>query len=50
MVNRINTVPSQSTQPKDTPKNNTAVRAADSGSAQANKLVSEAVKYFKLSK
>ncbi len=50
MVIRIKADPSQSIQPNDTPKKSTEVIAADKGSAQANKLVSEADKYFKLSR
>ena len=50
IVKRMNPDPSQSIQPKATPKKRTDVKAADNGSAHANKLVSEADKYFKLSK
>lgn len=50
IVNKINTVPIQSIHPKATLKNTTDVIAADKGSAQASKLVSDGVKYFKLSK
>lgn len=50
MVVKIHSVPNQSIQPNETPKNMTEVSAADKGSAQASKLVSVAVKYFKLSK
>lgn len=50
IVRRIKADPSQSIQPNATPKKRTEVPAADKGSAQANKLVSEAVKYFRLSK
>lgn len=42
--------PIQSNHPKATPKNATDVNVADNGSKQASKLVSEALKYFKLSK
>lgn len=50
IVVSIHIVPIQSIQPKETPKKRTVVIAADSGSAQANKLVSEADKYLMLSK
>ena len=50
IVAKIHRVPSQSIHPKETPRNSTAVRAADKGSAQASTLVSEADKYFKLCK
>ena len=50
IVRSINTEPSQSIQPNETPRKRTDVMAADNGSAHANKLVSEADKYFMLSK
>ena len=50
MVSRISNVPIQSIHPKATFRKRTEVTAADNGSAQANKLVSEADKYFKLSR
>ena len=50
IVIKMQNVPSQSIQPNATPKNSTDVIAADNGSAQASKLVSVAVKYFRLSK
>ena len=50
MVSKISTVPSQSIHPNATFKKRTDVTAADNGSAQAKRLVSEADKYFKLSR
>lgn len=42
IVIRIHRDPNQSINPKSTPKKTTAVIAAESGSAHASKLVSEA--------
>ncbi len=50
IVANIHSVPIQSIHPNETPKKITVVNAADNGSAHANKLVSDAVKYFKLCK
>ena len=50
IVSRIKTVPIQSIHPKATFRKITEVIAADRGSAQAKRLVSEADKYFRLSR
>ncbi len=50
MVAKISKVPSHSDIPKGTCSQITAKKAADSGSAQASRLVSEALRYFRLSK
>jgi len=50
IVAKIQIDPIQSIQPNETPKNITVVNTADKGSAHANKLVSDADRYFRLCK